>query len=68
VAPYHGGPYNEEEYELVENLWDHEHCGVCHFSIEEGHSYWEDGEGAILCDACHDHYVADRSASEEEAR
>ena len=40
--------------------WCHEHCHVCHFSIEPGHSYWENADECCLCDACYEHYSVAR--------
>ena len=55
---YHGEPFDSAKYELVEGMWDHEHCSVCLFSIQTGHTYWE-SEGRIiqLCDACYEAFV-----------
>ena len=52
---YHGGPFDATQFELVEAMWDHEHCAVCFFSIQDGHTFWSDEGGVtLLCDACHD--------------
>jgi hypothetical protein len=55
--PYTGQPYDPSMYKVVKASWGHEHCYVCQFSITEGHSFWINSDGNILCDACHDHYV-----------
>ncbi len=55
---YHGEPFDTNEFELVEGLWDHEHCSVCWFTITDGYSYWEnEGRIQVLCDACHDAFA-----------
>jgi hypothetical protein len=38
---YDGGSYDHAQFELVEGMWDHEHCSICFFSITEGFTYWE---------------------------
>ncbi len=54
---YKGEPFDDSEWRLVEKGWDHQHCRVCQFSIEEGMTYWiTQDEKFILCDACHEHY------------
>ena len=51
---YHGEPYDKSKFNLVENMWDHEHCSICSFTIKAGHTYWEDDRRiTLLCDACH---------------
>jgi hypothetical protein len=51
---YKGQPYDEAEFTMVEGYWDHEHCSVCWFKIEDGHSYWSNHRGVkLLCDECH---------------
>jgi hypothetical protein len=52
---YHGQPFDASQFELVEGRWDHEHCAVCRFRLEPGHSFWENTTGMLLCDVCHDH-------------
>jgi hypothetical protein len=55
--PYNGGQFDEEQFELVEGLWDHEHCSICNYKIENGHSYWaNENRVQILCDECYEHY------------
>ena len=55
---YKGGNYNQEEFDLVEGLWDHEHCSLCEFKIMDGHTYWHNEDRIqLLCDECHDHFL-----------
>jgi hypothetical protein len=55
---YHGEPYDASKFELVEGKWDHEHCSVCWFTINDGHTYWENGNRIkLLCDACYEAFV-----------
>jgi hypothetical protein len=52
---YHGEPYDTSKFDLVEGMWDHEHCSVCSFTIKDGCTYWENAERIkLLCDACHE--------------
>ena len=52
---YHGEPFDEKQFDLVEGKWDHEHCSVCFFTITEGYTYWANtGRVVLLCDACHE--------------
>jgi hypothetical protein len=60
---YKGQPFDETEFTKVEGYWDHEHCSVCWFKIEEGHTYWSNGRGVkLLCDECHDAFSARRES------
>jgi hypothetical protein len=55
--PYYGGNYDKEKYELVKDMWDHEHCSICNFKITEGTTYWHnEGRIRLLCDECYDYY------------
>ena len=55
---YHGEPYDASKFELVEGKWDHEHCSICWFTINDGHTYWENGNRIkLLCDACYEAFV-----------
>jgi len=49
---YDSERYTPSEYEVVEDMWDHEHCSVCYYKIKPKMSYWENSEGHILCDQC----------------
>lgn len=50
---YNGGEYDEAKFELVEGMWEHEHCSICWFTIKEGHTFWENRDRIkIMCDAC----------------
>jgi hypothetical protein len=55
--PYTEGEYDEEKFEIVDGMWDHEHCDICNFSIGEDYTYWVNSDSNILCDECHDHFV-----------
>ena len=56
--PYSGGEYDKEKCELVEGMWNHEHCSICSFGIVDDHTYWVNaGRISILCDECHDYYA-----------
>lgn len=55
--PYYGGEYNKEKYDLVKDMWDHEHCSICNFKITEGKTYWSNKDRIrLLCDECFDYY------------
>jgi hypothetical protein len=55
--PYHGEPFNEAEWTLKPDGWNHEHCSLCYATITDGMTYWaNDREVTILCDYCYDHY------------
>ncbi len=52
---YHGQAYEESEFDLVEGMWDHDHCQICWFRITDGFTYWENSNRVkLLCDACHE--------------
>ena len=54
---YDGKPFDASKFELVEGMWDHEHCSICWFRIEDGHTYWEnDRRSTLFCDACYEAY------------
>jgi len=64
IKDYHGEPYNAEVFDLVEGVWDHEHCSVCYFTILDGQTYWENrGRITLLCDACHEAFMRTRRDS-----
>jgi|SRR5215831_11276484 len=55
---YHGEPYDAAAFDLVEGMWDHEHCSVCWFKIKDGYTYWENQKRIILlCDACYEAFT-----------
>jgi hypothetical protein len=55
---YHGEPYERSKFDLVEGMWDHEHCSVCWFTIKDGYTYWEnDKRIKLLCDACYEAFT-----------
>src|SRR5688572_14969313 len=54
---YNGQPFDEAEWELVPETWDHEHCEVCFEHIMPGMTYWESGRDTLLCDRCYDRYL-----------
>lgn len=53
-AQFCGQAYDPAAYDVVPGGWDHDHCGVCFWRIEEGDSYWKNSQGIILCDRCRD--------------
>lgn len=54
-ADYQGQAYDESQFDLVEGMWDHDHCNVCFFSITDGFTYWENADRIkLLCDACYE--------------
>lgn len=56
--PYAGGECDEDMFELVDGMWDHEHCSVCSFKITDDHAYWENASRIVLlCDECHEFYA-----------
>jgi len=55
--PFEGQEFDKAKWRVVPGGWDHEHCKVCRFSISNGHTYWANEDGVLLCDACHEHYV-----------
>jgi hypothetical protein len=59
-TPYTGQEYDPEEYEVVEEGWDHEHCHVCWVRIEPGDGYWQSAEEhpLELCLACYERLAA----------
>jgi|GEM_PF-3913907 len=40
-SPYDPSKFSKEEYDLVEGMWDHEHCAVCWQKIQAGDPYWQ---------------------------
>jgi len=61
-VPYVGQPFDSHKWKLVASKWDHEHCAVCQFSIEEGMTYWSTEDNRrLLCDACYGHYLKRKS-------
>ena len=55
---HYGGEYDKQEFELIEGMWDHEHCSVCRFKITDGYSYWENkNKIKLLCDECYEFYI-----------
>ena len=55
--PYDGKEYDKDKYDLVKDIWDHEHCSICNFKILDGHTYWFNKKRIrILCDECHDYF------------
>src|ERR1700753_3458615 len=59
---YHGEPFDSNQFDLVEGMWDHDHCGICWFTIVNGFTYWEsDGRIKLLCDACYEAFSRSKS-------
>ena len=57
-ADYHGQAYDESEFDLVEGMWDHDHCSICLFKITDGFTYWEKSDRIkLLCDACYEAFT-----------
>jgi hypothetical protein len=55
---YHGETFDNSKFDLVEGMWDHEHCSICWFKITGGYSYWENGERIkLLCDAYYEAFT-----------
>ena len=55
--PYYGGEYNKELYDLIDGVWDHEHCSICDYKILDNHTYWANiNLVRLLCDECHDFF------------
>ncbi len=55
--PYYGGQFDQEKYDLIDDMWDHEHCSVCNYKIKEGDTYWfNKGRIRLLCDECYIYY------------
>ena len=52
---YRGQAYDASRYELREGTWDHQPCYICTEEIANGCTYWEHGQGIIICDVCHEH-------------
>lgn len=55
---YEGQPFDPTKVTLQKGVWDHEHCLVCRCQIVVKNTFWQNRKGEILCDACHDHYLA----------
>jgi hypothetical protein len=55
---YYGQAFDDTEWELVPDMWDHEHCELCFAHIEPGMTYWNSRNDTFLCDRCYDHYLA----------
>ncbi len=60
LQQYLGQPFDPESSRLEPDGWTHEHCEVCSFTINEGHTYWVNDDGACLCDTCYEYFVRDR--------
>ena len=57
--PYNDEKYDSDAYELIQDMWDHEHCSICNFKILLDHTYWLNKNGVrLLCDECHDYFAA----------
>ncbi len=52
---YTSQPFDASEFHVVQDMWDHEHCSACFFTIKDGHTYWENANHIkLLCDACYE--------------
>jgi hypothetical protein len=55
---HHGQAYDQSEFDLVEGMWDHDHCQICWFTITDGFTYWENSNRSrLLCDACYEAFT-----------
>lgn len=55
---YKGQEFDPTRWRLVERRWDHQHCRVCQFPIDEGMTFLGTAdEMDILCNACYEHYI-----------
>ena len=67
-SEYVGQPFDSGKHEVVPDHWDHEHCTVCRFRIEPGHTYWESRDTVwLLCDVCHDYVMRRADPGEQPA-
>jgi hypothetical protein len=58
-SPYYGGDYDKEKFDMVDGMWDHEHCSICESKIRDDNSYWSNGKRVrLLCDECHDYFIS----------
>jgi hypothetical protein len=63
---YTGQDYDAAEYELVEGVWDHDHCEICNATISND-NYKDEIRDAYtnsknwLCPACHQRVVVEKS-------
>lgn len=63
-SPHYGGDYDKEKFDIVDNMWDHEHCSICDFKIKDGHSYWSNAKRVrLLCGACYDYFIKQNKPS-----
>ena len=44
--------YSPEEYDIIEGMWDHEHCAVCYAKFVDGDTYMVNSRDQILCEDC----------------
>lgn len=63
---YDPDEYTKEQYELVPDLWDHEHCAICSKRIVRGEPYFENSQRHILCPDCHSDFL--RRSTDESPR
>ncbi|MCP4610091.1 MAG: hypothetical protein GY845_15390 [Planctomycetes bacterium] len=62
VCQYLGQEYDPNEYDLVENSWDHDHCAFCNITIKDcdcGKCVKEGYKngGSWLCPDCYSHII-----------
>jgi hypothetical protein len=55
-SQYDPAKFTKEEYDIVEGMWDHEHCAVCWHRILTGDTYWQNSQNFILCPGCHEKF------------
>jgi hypothetical protein len=64
-TPYYGGEYDKEKFDIVERMWDHEHCSICDFKIISDHPYWTNEKRVrLLCNECHDYFMPTKQGGE----
>ena len=57
-TPYYGGDYDKDKFDVVNDMWDHEHCSLCFFTIKDGYTYWSNKRQVnMLCDECYDAFL-----------
>lgn len=53
--PFHGDDYDREQFDIVNDTWEHEHCSICFFKIDVDYTYWASKKrSSVLCDECYD--------------
>lgn len=55
-SQYDPAKFTKEEYDIVDGMWDHEHCAICYAKIKTGDAYWQNSQNFILCPVCHEKF------------